>query len=308
MIVAALAIMALAIGIYAYRLGLIVSPDGGSYLLAAGGIRQPSPFRWRLLPHLFRSMLPPTRALETAARVAGWGGIGQASERAVVAWTALSYACLLACGPLLATYASQRGANGLLAVALFAGLPWLRSCVRMPCLTDQAGMALALAAGCSSEHAWALILIGAVAGLVSERAPAFAALFAWSPWPLLGLAIPIAVALLMKPGPLQPWHRGILDRPFASARERHAAAPLWVFAAPWGLALVGFGAMTWQLAVTLGVAAGQMVVATDRVRLYQTAAPVLCVAASSVMVGWSPAMVAVGLMAHAVVPWTEERG
>jgi hypothetical protein len=300
-------LVAVTVAGYAYRYGLIVSHDGVAYLLAAGGVRQPSPYRWRLLPHLFRRWLPPKAKLELAARTGGAKGAGEAAHAAVMRWSALSAACLVACGPLLALYAEQRGVPGLLAVAIWAGLPWLRACVRMPCLTDQAGAAAALVAGCLSGSWW-LVAVGLVAGLVSERAVVFAALLAWSPLPLLGLAIPAAVALTTRPGTLWPWQRGILDHPWASALESHRAAPLWHLSAPWGLALVGLASGGVQLFATLAVAYGQLMVATDRVRLYQSAAPALCVAAAGVASQWPAWVVGVAMVAHWTWSGSEVRG
>ena len=87
-----------------------------------------------------------------------------------------------------------------------------------------------------------------------------------------------------------------------SSRQFHRGQwlnPL-VMVAPWGPLLLGLGALTPQLAVALALGYGQLVVATDSVRLYQWAAPVLALACVAVVPPvWLP-LFAVALVFN---PW-----
>jgi hypothetical protein len=71
---------------------------------------------------------------------------------------------------------------------LFATLPGVWMCCVMPTTVD--GPALAMATASTVLYPTspvAAVFLSIVGGAIHERAPVFAALFAWSPWPLLGL-------------------------------------------------------------------------------------------------------------------------
>lgn len=148
-----------------------------------------------------------------------------------------------------------------------------------------------------------------VAAGIKESAPVWAALWVWSPWPLIALMVPATVAVLRKPGPdpLGAKFQEIADHPVRAAWQHHRGQwrNAWVMAAPWGVCLAGLVGADWRLLLVLGVAYAQLLVATDSVRLFQHAAgPVLAVAAANVIpVAWLPLAVAV----HVVWWRTPER-
>jgi hypothetical protein len=73
-------------------------------------------------------------------------------------------------------------------VVLFATLPGVVFCVTAPTCPDLLGVALALgAARLFPSHPYVAIGVSLIGGVVHERVPVFAALYAWNPWLLLGL-------------------------------------------------------------------------------------------------------------------------
>jgi hypothetical protein len=178
---------------------------------------------------------------------------------------------------------------------MVAGLPVSRFNLGHPVLVDAFAMGVAVAAAVVAE--WSIpgaVVLAVVAGCVKEAAPVFAAAYAWNPWLLLAMVAP-AIRALWKTGPdvLDEKNRWILDHPFRAGREAHKG--LWlrgIMLAPWGGAIVGFAGLDWHLAVVLVLGYGQLLVATDTVRLYQWAAPTLCVAAvGAVPEVWLPVLV-----------------
>ena len=225
-----------------------VSPDGARYLQMATAIGAPMPFhlRW-LLPTILRGNI---RAWQIASYT-GWVllvlGIGY-----VGGWTA---------------------------ALLVAVLPGPAFGFKRVVLVD--AVAMGIAAWCMAfDPMWAQVLLGLILGCISERAPIFAALWAWSPWPLVGLIAPMLRYMLYRPGPehpalvgkpaadviIKPWRIGL-------TRNWHDMALI----VPWGGLLASFCWLDVQMALTLFVAYSQLFVATDTVRLYQWAAPVLAI-------------------------------
>lgn len=168
------------------------------------------------------------------------------------------------------------------AAFLVAALPGLSVVFTFPVLID--GVALALAALAALEGPWwQQIAFGLLAGAVSERAPLFAALWAWSPWPAVGLLSPVVRYLFWRPGNdslasnreyayaaealIQPWRIG-LQRNW---RDLYLVAP-------WGGLLVALVWLDLRMGITLLIAYAQLFTATDTARLYQWAAPVLAAA------------------------------
>lgn len=243
-----LAIALLALVLWWYRYGVIVSPDGAAYLSGARGGPIEPPFRWRLLP----------------AIVGRWP----------LAWHALSWSALVASVVLVGAYAEQRGIPAWAAAALFAALPIVRGLVRMPLLPDHVGMAAAL--GCAVAPWWAVVPLAILAGACTEKHPVYAAVLAWSPLPLVGLAVPLLMRLARggKLGSANDWR---------VMRELHNRAALHIYALPWGACLLCVLAPSWQLAAALALGYGQMLIATDRARLYMAMAPVVVVSALSVL-------------------------
>ena len=140
---------------------------------------------------------------------------------------------------------------------------------------------------CSSDlvllpiNIYASIIVAMLSGMVRETSPLWAAIYSFNPLPLLGL-IPVAVRLLFKRGGdvLDADNAWVLKHPFKASKQFHEdrwTDPLLMFT-PWAGLILGLGAMSWQLAIALIVAYAQLLVATDSVRLYQWAAPVVCIA------------------------------
>lgn len=247
---------------------MIVSPDGRRYLAIAEKRRVAVPFHFRwLIPTL----------------------CGLSGTR----WIVSTVGSLIALAGLTAWFAGLSGLSGwqLAAAALLAlTLPGVRKInLRYPVLIDAPAMALAVLAACLSIAGWwpAAIVVAIVAGMTKETGPLFAALFAWNPFLLAGLVAPLARRLIVKPGEdvLDDHNRWVLEHPFAASwsyhKDRLLDPLLWL--APWGVLLAGLTAMNLQLAVTLAVAYALTSVATDTVRIYQWAFPVLLVAALTVI-------------------------
>ena len=266
----------------------LLSPDGERYLQMGGGIAQPMPFHLRPgLPAICRM----SRGRWVAANLIGM---------AFAAW-------LVGC---LAMLHGATGNQAAFATALFLGLPWVRFCFSRPVLVDMPGLALTLLAAVSWMEGYLVLpLVAVVAGaLISEKVPIWAAIFAWSPLLLVGLAIPLARRLLFKPAAVNENDRlsDTLTHPLRSGLESHRH--FWrdprVMLLPWGACLVAvIHPMGWWMAAALAAGYAQLLVATDTVRLYQQAAPVVCVAtALAVPLEWMPAV----LVAHWFNPWAGE--
>jgi hypothetical protein len=192
---------------------------------------------------------------------------------------------------------------------------------RMPVLTDQFGVLLALVAASLALNGLLIPAVGvaALACTINERAPVFAAVFAWEPWLMLGVLPYLAALWLIEPGAL-PAHVGYheqtvgrlkraLDQPLTAVREYKK--DLWlnmggavVMLAPWGavLPLWLLGDVTWPSVAALVLGYGMCFVADGYARLYQWGAPALIAVAAPVAVGtgaWLPLL----LVAHLWNPW-----
>lgn len=237
-----------------------LSPDGRHYLRAALGVAVPKPYsaRW-LLPRL----------------------IGPDPDR----WVSSTIYWLL-CMPLMAwTYFGAMGLGGAtrwFATALLCALPGVWRCSwRFPVLIDAPsfGMALGVATAAMTLPWWASMPLALVLGATRESGPVFAALWSWSPSPLVGLlasgwwrphAMPDASA--------EPW----LEHPvrYALALRRQIGLDSSLYLRPWGAALAGLAAPSWQLAATVAAAHMQLFCAVDTIRLTSWCAPVLVAAAA----------------------------
>lgn len=250
------------------------TPDGVRYLALAGGERVPRPFHFRWL-------------VPVVCRDAAWRW--QAVTVVSVVLTAV------AAGLLAPSWEA-----GLAAGLMLVALPGIRYSLSAPVLVDAPALCLAAWAGVAGDW-WLAVVLACVAGACKETGPVFAAAFAWSPWPLVGLVV-VAARALMRPGPDDPIRRvrtvtpqselaWIARHPFRAGWKYHDwRSPLMVL--PWGGALAALGHLDWQVVVVLVLAYAQLLVATDTVRLYQWAAPVVCVAAATaVPVAWLPLLV-----------------
>lgn len=242
-----------------------LTPDGYRYMqMVEGRACRPFHLRW-LLPKVCRDK--PMR------------------------WIVVSKASVLALAPLAWAY------TGSVWMACIATLPAVRIAWHRPVLVDIPAMALALAAAVL----WpifppAAIAVVLVAACVKESTPVFAALYAWNPLLLVGL-IPVAIRWLQKQGPdvsvvendqciAHPWRTGY-------QWHAHRLLEPQLMILPWGGLLAALGAVDWQLAATVAVAYAQLAVATDTVRLYQWAAPVVALAAvNAVPAEWLPLVAA----------------
>lgn len=265
-----------------------LTPDGRFYAAAGTGTAVPRPYAFRWLPPML---------------------CGAESWR----WQALSAASLIAWGPLMAWYLAAFGLapwQQLAGVALLCGLPGLfRLNASFPALVDAPAFALALAAaGCWLHgHVWAGVGLAVAAGACKETAPVFAAVFAWHPALLVGLA---GAAWWAKSGPAPAWAAQWLSNPVKAALKAHEGAWLsWqAMLLPWGalalLAPLAAMAAPWALLIPAAVAVAlgyaQMVAAQDRARLFCWAAPaVIVVALAALPMEWA----GVAVVAHAFNPY-----
>lgn len=291
---------AIAVAIWWYRYSTTPTQDGGAYLVVAAGHPCPPPFRWRRLQCLLR---PWCRGV--TPQPASWSTPFQQAPKAVAVWTAASWTALAVSSGLVGVYAEQNGVSGLLAAVLWVSLPWFRGLVRCPVLTDQVAMMLALAA--SVVPWWAAIPLALLAGRANERAPMFAAVFAMSPVPLVGLLAPAWAWWRAPECCLLPWLKPERYSPWGAMRRYHGGAALYEFVLPWGACLLATGNVSIQLAAAMVMGYGQLVVASDRARLFQWGAPVAVVAACQVL-GSAPAwVVGLAVVAHVASPWAERQ-
>lgn len=261
-----------------------ITPDGARYVRMGLNQAEPMPFCIRpLLPLICRDSMPRWIAATT---------LGLIASIVLTGVLALSWG------------ATQEQA--LVAMALVSGLPLLRFSFFAPVLVDMPAMALALGAALLWPISVELsLVVAAVAGLVSEKAPIWAAVFALQPWLLAGLVTPVLLFLLMMhdkdPDPNDPL-ADTLRHPIRSSMKWHAGK--WrdprAMLLPWGACLVVVVDPSWVLLIALAVGYAQLLVATDTVRLYQQAAPVVCIAAAFVIpTEWALPVV----LAHWFNPW-----
>lgn len=248
-----------------------VTPDGARYLT----VRPPAPFHLRvLIPRLCQDIAGRWQA-------AAWVGLAAMVAGIIV---------------LAATWQV-----GVAAALLAASLPMVRFNIEHPVLVDLPALGLATLAAAAWHVGWwpAAVVLVLLAGATKETAPVFAAIFAWTPWLLIGLVVPLIVRWLRDPGEdvLDVHNAWVLAHPIAASRQYHVGFvrnldPRLV--APWGAAVVALAAPSWQLAAVLVVAYAQLLIATDTVRLYQWAAPVVALAAvAAVPWQWWPVLIVV---------------
>lgn len=257
-----------------------ITPDGIRYVAAVHG-RVPKPFHYRhALPRLLGD---DGRKWFLASRVATWSLL-----------------------PLMWWYVG--GVRGLAAAAMVGGLSGVfHFNRRFPVLVDASGMAIALLSADLFRHnLWALgIAVALIGGCVRETSPLMAALWAWNPLALCGL-IPVAFRHFQREGPdpqgNPPWK---IREQLRICTAIHRKQPLWLFILPWGGALVGLANGSPQLALTALACYAPMLVATDTVRIYMWAFPVMLLAAvHAVPLTWLPFLIAL----HYANPYQTEGG
>lgn len=254
----------------------MIGPDGARYLHLAAGNRVPRPFHLRWL-------LPKVCGVKPARWWAVWW----------VSWPVMFAAMFV--------WQSDAGWRVALASAvLLAGLPGiLGPAAVIPVGVDLPATALTLASAACWHLGGPVVTVAAWALLVAatatrETAPVWLALWLWSPLPLIALAL-VAVRHLTTstgPDPLGPKFDAIAAHPVRAALAAHRGRwrDGWLMVAPWGACLAALHRPALGLVVLLVVAYGQLLVATDTVRLVQHAAgPVMAATAASVFpVGWLP--------------------
>jgi hypothetical protein len=250
-----------------------LTPDGVRYFAAAEQrVARPFHLRW-LLPRL----------------------LGDNFKR----WQYVTHGALFALLPLMYVYAGG-GWRGLAAALMVLGLSGVWKFNRKyPVLVDATGVCLALSSAVAFQHGlWPLgLALALVGGCVRETSPIFAALYCWNPLALLGMVAP-AVRSLQREGPdvLDGENEWILRHPFRAGWIFHRHKLFMNYVLPWGAAVVAFANGSPQLALTCAVAYAQCLVATDTIRLYQWAFPVVLVAAvGAVPLAWLPVIVAITL-------------
>jgi hypothetical protein len=260
-------------------------PDGLRYLAAASGTPVPRPFHLRWALPYFCGSSPRS-----------WWWVW------LLSWPTLAVATL-------AWVAPDHGWQvGLAATGLLLGLPGiLGPKAVIPVGVDLPATALTMigVALCGTGNPWqtiAGVLAVTMAATIRETAPVWAALWLWSPWPLIALIAPAIAAMVRTPGPdpLGARFQHIADHPVRSALEHHAGRwrDAWLLVAPWGVCLAALHEPDWRLLVVLAVAYGQLLVATDTVRLiHHAAGPPMAVAAA---VAIPPAWLVLAVVCHVV--------
>lgn len=247
-----------------------LGPDAHRYLIVATGGAVPRPFNGRrLLPWL------------CGTSIRRW-------------WVVYLAAWPVAAAGMFAWRAPIDGWQvALAATALLLALPGiLGPTVVIPVGVDLPATAVSLigvaliADGHPARIAAGVAVIAIAAG-IKETAPVWAALWLWSPWPLLALVVPVVVQLLRTPGTdRNPHLQAIADHPIRSALEHHRGRwrDAWLLVAPWGITVVALIGADWRLLVVIVVAHLQLLVATDTVRLvHHAAGPAVAVAAAQVI-------------------------
>jgi hypothetical protein len=205
------------------------SPDRQFYLWSAEGFHVPRPYALRWLPGFV---------------------LGPRKEH----WLWCTVLCAVGSALVLGSEL------GPWAGIWFLCLPVVRTWICCRALVDPPGFFFALVS-------WGLLRQGQIEGAVAaailaggcrETAPVFAALWSWSPWPLLGL---IAVG----------WWRPRAGATVLALRAPHLAWNAFGLTGPYAV-LFGSGPSFWA---TLGAAWGQTFIATDDQRLLSWAAPVI---------------------------------
>lgn len=246
-----------------------LSPDGHYYLRMARGGLAPRPYARRmLLPFL----------------------LGPHPAR----WATCTYLSLLATPFAAWAYFAAMGLDGarlVFAVALLCALPGVWRCsLRFPVLLDAPSFVIALViaalarrfpveGGASWPVAAAFAVLAILGGATRETIPVFAALWSWSPWPLVGLA---AVGWWRRAAPPDaPW----LEHPIREALRlrRDIGLDGTLYLRPFGAALAGLVHPTAQTIATVAVAHLQLAAAQDTIRLTVWCAPVLVLHAAQVV-------------------------
>jgi len=249
-----------------------LGPDAARYLAAAEGRLVPRPFHLRVaLPFACGANLRAWWVVHLASWPLLAGGLFAWRLSVGDGWQVAIAVCVLLCA-----LPGILGPSVVIPVGV--DLPATALAV-WACFLASLGHPGGIAAG---------VIVVACAASVKESAPVWAALWAWCPWLLIGLAVPAVVSFVRKPGPdpLGPRFQEIADHPIRTALAAHRGRwrDAWLMVAPWGVCLAALVEPDWRLLVVLAIAHLQLLVATDTVRLVAHAAgPTMAVAAAQVI-------------------------
>lgn len=248
-----------------------LGPDAARYMLAGQGKPVAFPFNLRVLwPGVCDDDIQRWRAL--------W----------FISWPVLASGAVVWAVGMGAGW-KQAGAAAVFLVAL-PGV-WGPISVR-PVGVDLPTMAVAVWSAAAFAHGLPVIgiVLAVWATLGKEHAPIWIALWAWTPLAFVALAVVPAVYLWHRPEidevTAVPLLRDVHDHPVRQSFAHHRGQwrNAWFMVAPWGVTLAALYDPSLWVVVALIVAYGQLVVATDTVRLYQSAAgPVMALAAATVI-------------------------
>jgi hypothetical protein len=250
----ALAMGLLAVCVQRYRLGSSLSPDGAYYMTVTCGRETPAPYcnRW-FLPY----------------------AIGPHQK----VWELVTLVVWLLCAPFILLLT-----DSVVAVWLWVWLPMGAQWLRHPVLVDAPAMLFALAAAVSYRSDLPVLAFGLalLSSACKESGALFAACFAGEPWLVLpGLGAAVFMRGLAKRQAISTWWPKWLSDPIGEARKTQDILNWKRMLLPWGAMLplciiyastAHFGIWVW-VALALGYA--QLLVAQDKARLYQWAAPAL---------------------------------
>jgi hypothetical protein len=257
---------------------LQVSTDGLRYLAMAEGLPQ-------AIPYHLRWLLPKLLGIDARK----WEILNQISIPTVAMLISV-YAWLHGVDPVRAAIL-----GGMFMTLLFVRGFW----GQYPILTDTPGMALSMLAAIVPGP-WC-IPVAILGGCVRETVPIYAALYAWSPWPLVGLVAP-ALRLLWKPGVERDERvAGLLRNPWRTSWERNKKGwTNWkVMVSPWAGFLFAAFNPSWQLLWVYLACLAPSLRHHTIVRVYIMAVPIVAVALGGVS-EWA---FCVAVLAHFLVPW-----
>jgi hypothetical protein len=183
--------------------------------------------------------------------------------------------------------------------------------LRWPVLVDASSMTWAIGSAIAMQHRYQVlgVALSLVAGCIKETGPVFAACYAWNPLPLIGLVAPILRRLTVSVGTdiFDEQEASILAHPVRAGLSSHRGKWLDPFTmlTPWGIGIIA--SITSDLTIlpmlltTVALGYGQLLVATDTVRLYQWAAPPVILASMTVV---PPVLALPALLIHFINPWS----
>ena len=264
---------------------MTVGPDAARYWFAASGLPVPRPFHVRrVVPRL----------------------LGPNPRRWWIMW-AVSWPTLTAGMVWWRLTAGDPIGLALVAAALLVALPGiLGPAVSIPVQLDLPATAVTVVGVALFEQhrpvgTVAAVVVFAVAASMRETSPIWAALWAWTPIPLVALVVPAVIAWCSTPAPVDPLGDKFTDiakHPVRSAFTAHRGQ--WrdagIMLVPWGACLAALYGPSWHTVAVVAAAHLVLFAATDTVRLvHHAAGPWVAVAAAhTIPARWAPVAVIAG--------------